>query len=181
MFGYLRNTWSLRSLAKCLTNELCIPISFKHLQRITKDLGIRCKRPKLEEFLQTLSLQLHNNLLYQYLMVNVDHDPIGMITIFILVVSFSISFQLNSSHKIALLLLLIILCERAKNLTLSIKTRHLDLSKKMSYLTVSMCQHNKQAWQKGSIFFCHHKRLHTETVAILNLKQIHFTVKLFLG
>ena len=47
-FGYLRNTWSLRSLAKCLTNELGIPISFKHLQRITKDLGIRCKRPKLE-------------------------------------------------------------------------------------------------------------------------------------
>jgi transposase len=48
IFGYLRNTWSLRSLAKCLTNELGIPISFKHLQRITKDLGVRCKRPKLE-------------------------------------------------------------------------------------------------------------------------------------
>jgi transposase len=48
LFGYLRNTWSLRSLAKCLTNELGIPISFKHLQRITKDLGIQCKRPKLE-------------------------------------------------------------------------------------------------------------------------------------
>jgi hypothetical protein len=32
----------------CLTNELGITISFKHLQRITKDLGIRCKRPKLE-------------------------------------------------------------------------------------------------------------------------------------
>jgi transposase len=48
IFGYLRNTWSLRSLAKCLTNELGIPISFKHLQRITKDMGIRCKRPKLE-------------------------------------------------------------------------------------------------------------------------------------
>jgi transposase len=31
LFGYLRNTWSLRSLAKCLTNELDIPISFKHL------------------------------------------------------------------------------------------------------------------------------------------------------
>ena len=42
LFGYLRNTWSPRSLAKCLTNELGIPISFKHLQRITKDLGIRC-------------------------------------------------------------------------------------------------------------------------------------------
>src|SRR6476469_10171852 len=48
LFGYLRNTWSLRPLAKCLTNELGIPISFKHLQRITKDLGVRCKRPKLE-------------------------------------------------------------------------------------------------------------------------------------
>ena len=40
--------WSLRSLARCLTDELDIPISFKHLQRITKDMGIRCKRPKLE-------------------------------------------------------------------------------------------------------------------------------------
>jgi len=48
IFGYLRNTWSLRSLANCLTNELGIPISFKHLQRITKDLGVRYKRPKLE-------------------------------------------------------------------------------------------------------------------------------------
>jgi hypothetical protein len=38
----------LRSLAECLTNELGITISFKHLQRITKDLGVRCKRPKLE-------------------------------------------------------------------------------------------------------------------------------------
>ena len=33
LFGYVRNTWSLRSLAKCLTEELDIPISFKHLQR----------------------------------------------------------------------------------------------------------------------------------------------------
>jgi transposase len=48
LFGYLRNTWSLRSLARCLTDELDIPISFKHLQRITKDMGIRCKRQKLE-------------------------------------------------------------------------------------------------------------------------------------
>ena len=47
LFGYLRNTWSLRSLARCLTDELDIPISFKHLQRITKDMGIRCKRQKL--------------------------------------------------------------------------------------------------------------------------------------
>ena len=37
IFGYLRNTWSLRSLARCLTDELGISISFKHLQRITKD------------------------------------------------------------------------------------------------------------------------------------------------
>ena len=48
IFGYIRNTWSLRSLAKCLTEELDIPISFKHLHRILKDMGIRCKRPKLE-------------------------------------------------------------------------------------------------------------------------------------
>jgi hypothetical protein len=48
LFGYLRNTWSLGSLAKCLTDELGVPISFKHLQRIIKDLGIQCKRPKLE-------------------------------------------------------------------------------------------------------------------------------------
>lgn len=48
IFGYLRNTWSLRSLARCLTDELDIPISFKHLQRIIRSMGIRCKRPKLE-------------------------------------------------------------------------------------------------------------------------------------
>jgi hypothetical protein len=48
IFGYLRNTWSLRVLARCLTYELGISISFKHLQRITRDLGVRCKRPKLE-------------------------------------------------------------------------------------------------------------------------------------
>ena len=35
-------------MVKCLTNELDILISFKYLQRITKDLGVRCKRPKLE-------------------------------------------------------------------------------------------------------------------------------------
>jgi transposase len=48
IFNYLRNTWSLRSLAKCLTNELRIKISFKHLQRILKSMGITSKRPKLE-------------------------------------------------------------------------------------------------------------------------------------
>src|SRR5689334_9892423 len=48
IFGYLRNKWSLRSLANCLTHALDIQISFKHLQRITRDLGVRCKRPKPE-------------------------------------------------------------------------------------------------------------------------------------
>jgi hypothetical protein len=31
----------------CLTNELDIPISFKHLQRLTRNLGIRFKKPGL--------------------------------------------------------------------------------------------------------------------------------------
>ena len=48
IFGYIRNTWSLRSLATCLTEEFGISISFKHIQRILKDMGIVCKRPKLE-------------------------------------------------------------------------------------------------------------------------------------
>jgi transposase len=48
IFGYIRNTWSLRSLAKCITEEFHIQISFRHLQMILKDMGIRCKRPKLE-------------------------------------------------------------------------------------------------------------------------------------
>ena len=48
IFGYLRNTWSLRSLAKCLTDEIGIPIDFKHLQRILKGMGVSCKMPKLE-------------------------------------------------------------------------------------------------------------------------------------
>ena len=51
IFAYVRNTWSLRSLAKCLTEQKSLisqSISFKHLQRILKDMGIRCKRPKLE-------------------------------------------------------------------------------------------------------------------------------------
>ncbi len=45
VFGCLRNTWSLFQV---IGDELGIPISFKHLQRITRELGIRCKRPKLE-------------------------------------------------------------------------------------------------------------------------------------
>lgn len=45
IFGYLRNTWSLRSLARCLTDELGIQISFRHLQRITKDMGIDVRDP----------------------------------------------------------------------------------------------------------------------------------------
>jgi len=48
IFGHLRNKRSLRSLANCLTDALDIQISFKHLQRITRDLGVRCKRPKPE-------------------------------------------------------------------------------------------------------------------------------------
>ncbi len=50
IFAYVRNTWSLRSLAKCLLQKSLISqsISFRHLQRILKDMGIRCKRPKLE-------------------------------------------------------------------------------------------------------------------------------------
>lgn len=48
IFGYVRNTWNLRSLAKCLTEELGIPVSFTHLQRILRDMGVRCKMPKLE-------------------------------------------------------------------------------------------------------------------------------------
>ena len=48
IFAYVRNTWSLRSLAKCLLQKSLISqsISFKHLQRILKDMGIGCKRPK---------------------------------------------------------------------------------------------------------------------------------------
>ena len=48
IFGYIRNTWSLRSLAKCLLQKNLIfqSISFRHLERILKDMGIRCKRPK---------------------------------------------------------------------------------------------------------------------------------------
>jgi hypothetical protein len=48
LISLVRNTWSLRSLARCLTDKLGVPISFKYLQRIIKDLGIQCKRPKLE-------------------------------------------------------------------------------------------------------------------------------------
>lgn len=48
IFGYVRNIWSLRLLAKCLTEELGIPVSFTHLQRILGDMGVRCKMPKLE-------------------------------------------------------------------------------------------------------------------------------------
>jgi hypothetical protein len=44
----ISETLGVKSLAKCLTEELDIPISFRHLQRILKDMGIRCKRPKLE-------------------------------------------------------------------------------------------------------------------------------------
>jgi len=42
------NKHSSATLARCLTDALDIPIRFKHLQRVTRDLGVRCKRPKLE-------------------------------------------------------------------------------------------------------------------------------------
>ena len=38
----------LRSPERCVIDELGVPIGFKHLQRITKGIGIRYKRPKLE-------------------------------------------------------------------------------------------------------------------------------------
>ena len=37
IIGYLRNKWSLRSLARCLIDALDIQVSFKHLQRITRN------------------------------------------------------------------------------------------------------------------------------------------------
>ena len=40
IFGYIRNTWSLRSLAKCLTEELDIPINqFQTSSKNTKRYG----------------------------------------------------------------------------------------------------------------------------------------------
>ena len=60
LFGYLRNTWSLRSLANCLTNELGIPISFKRLQRITKDLGVRCKDQNLNCYMERIMKKENN-------------------------------------------------------------------------------------------------------------------------
>ena len=40
IFGYIRNTWSLRSLAKCLTEELDIPINqFQTPSKDTKRYG----------------------------------------------------------------------------------------------------------------------------------------------
>lgn len=56
----LRNTWSLRSLANCLTNELGIPISFNRLQRITKDLGVRCKDQNLNCYMQKIMKKENN-------------------------------------------------------------------------------------------------------------------------
>jgi len=46
LFGYLKNNWSLRLLAKHLTKELGIKISNQHLWRILHQLGVVHKRPK---------------------------------------------------------------------------------------------------------------------------------------
>jgi transposase len=45
-FGYLKNEWSVRLLARHLTRELGIEISRAHVWRILRDLGIVYKRPK---------------------------------------------------------------------------------------------------------------------------------------
>ena len=47
-FGYLKTTWSIRLLAKHLTKELRMNVSPMQTWRIINDLGIVCKRPKLE-------------------------------------------------------------------------------------------------------------------------------------
>ena len=45
-FGYLKNEWSVRLLARHLTKELGIKISKTHVWEILHDLGIVYKRPK---------------------------------------------------------------------------------------------------------------------------------------
>jgi len=47
-FGYLRTTWSLRSIAKHLDKELGIKTSNVHVWRILKELGICYKKPKAQ-------------------------------------------------------------------------------------------------------------------------------------
>lgn len=46
LFGYLRNDWNLRLLARHLTRNASVEISFQHLQRILHEAGIVYKRPK---------------------------------------------------------------------------------------------------------------------------------------
>ena len=45
-FGYLKGRWVVRDIADTL-NEEGIPISFKHVHNVLKDLGLSYKRPKL--------------------------------------------------------------------------------------------------------------------------------------
>ena len=45
-FGYLKGRWVVRDIADAL-NEEGIPISFKHMHNVLKDLGLSYKRPKL--------------------------------------------------------------------------------------------------------------------------------------
>jgi transposase len=46
-FGYLKNTWSIRLLAKHLSKELRMNVSPMQTWRIINELGIKYKRPKL--------------------------------------------------------------------------------------------------------------------------------------
>ena len=61
IFGYIRNTWSLRSLAKCLTEELDIPISFKHLQRILRTWVLDVKDPNWNLNMMVLIMKRERN------------------------------------------------------------------------------------------------------------------------
>jgi transposase len=47
-FGYLKNTWSIRLLATYLSSLLEMNVSPMQTWRIIRDMGIVCKRPKLE-------------------------------------------------------------------------------------------------------------------------------------
>ena len=46
-FGYLKNTWSIKLLAKHLSKELRMNVSPMQTWRIINEIGIRYKRPKL--------------------------------------------------------------------------------------------------------------------------------------
>ena len=47
-FGYLKNTWNIRLLATYLSSLLEMNVSPMQTWRIIHDMGIVCKRPKLE-------------------------------------------------------------------------------------------------------------------------------------